>query len=548
MSDPKKSNNEQGAKGDDPWTSGQTGYGSGVNGAHQRMDEIGSKLHTTIDTIKAQMVQQNESFDNKMDTLMNAMDIMQQSMKDMKTQISGFRNNPTTPAIKSSSTTPLATASSSSSQKSARQAPDTNQFKQKPVNVSDESRLANGKLNLHRPMNTSRTIYTPQEEKVKSIWPEVVLSDQGNSYARCEDKNKVVLPPTLKLVWADNKVLDKLKEIQDRLMIALVPYNLWPIRIATELSGDFQQVSTWTRAWLPTWVEFVEAILQVLADHHVLHSPITSFATMLPYQNENLTNFMRRIREAFYRLTMDDRATHQTREILINILRTHAPRVWLTCQDHMETWNTGELIEEAVRRARIIEQTAVEDKIYSTPETTIQLQGKAAPFYHMKIGEATPDHPGKAEIAPEDARRTVPDAAKQSSISDPRDDDRQVSMTDEHGYAAKTSDGECFNCGKKGHWAKDCRKKTQFSRKSPSNGEKITIKGTLFKDNKTNFTKKFKGAVNKWKNKNDKRVHFADDEDDDNDTEERASELDDETLDQALEDIFGQYLADKEDE
>jgi hypothetical protein len=42
-------------------------------------------------------------------------------------------------------------------------------------------------------------------------------------------------------------------------------------------------------------------------------------------------------------------------------------------------------------------------------------------------------------------------------ISDPRYDDRTVSLAQNTAEAMAVGDGNCHNCGKAGHWARDCR-------------------------------------------------------------------------------------------
>ncbi|KAI2619270.1 hypothetical protein GGR54DRAFT_136588 [Hypoxylon sp. NC1633] len=243
---------------------------------------------------------------------------------------------------------------------------------------TNTARLPNGKLNLHR-TNLTNEARTWQENKVKTIWPEVVLTAEAERFAGYENRNTVwvVLPSNLKLVWADKTVLEKLGKIQDHLRTGLVPYALWTTRATIELSGDFQQVAMFARACSPDWVTFVEAVLQVLEERHVLNSFVATFATLVPHKNESVLSYARRLREAYYRLPVRDRDERPTREILISALRKYTPSVWLSVEYHIKTLGSGQIVEQAVRTAEIVMRTEIESQIFGTP--AMQLQCAAAP-------------------------------------------------------------------------------------------------------------------------------------------------------------------------
>lgn len=266
--------------------------------------------------------------------------------------------------------------------------------------------------------------------------------------------------------------------------------------------------------------------------------PVTKLATLLPHQNESLMNFARQLREVFYQMPQSTRNGYNDREIVINIVRTHMPSVWLSIHDHVQKWTTAEVVEETTRRAQIITRQVIEPKIYSTPSTTVQLHGTAAPFYNLNIKEATSENPSVTRVEPPDATTTVPNAATFGTISDPRNDDRDVHTAQQEGYAAKERNNKCFNCGKDGHLAQDCTEEPKFPRKTQPGGKKVTLEGTLLYDNNTKFPR-IRSAFQKWKGqgKGKDRVYMEGHSDGCGE-KSPAERLDDTDLDQELTDLF----------
>ncbi len=76
-------------------------------------------------------------------------------------------------------------------------------------------------------------------------------------------------------------------------------------------------------------------------------------------------------------------------------------------------------------------------------------------------------------------------------------------------YAAQIGDNVCFNCNRKGRWAKDCRQKPKQPGRErnrrppgrPQNGkvDNATTKGTLYKNEKTNFINKYRNHFSRKK-------------------------------------------------
>ncbi|KAI1004921.1 hypothetical protein K3495_g3297 [Podosphaera aphanis] len=340
---------------------------------------------------------------------------------------------------------------------------------------------ANSALNLNPRGNFSFS--TREEMEVREIWPQIVLPHEARDYGETASKNKVTIPITLRLIRADREIFKKLGEMQDLLRIALILYCLWLMRIALEMSGDYQQVAIWANQWHVSWAEFVKAIIDVLRNHGCLFSSVTSFTMLLPYCEEAYINFAWRLRDAFYMLPLDQQDLQGIWHILVGKLQEHIPSTWLSNCDLVHPgMHASELIELAVQRAQLVTRVAVESKIYSTPETVVNLEGNSAPHYELKISESTPSRPRVAKIVQPNA---IP---IRTTISDSRSDDRMVFTTNEplppdNNYAAHEKDNKCFNCGKSGHWAMNCQSKVKSSnvKNIVPEGENITIRGKLFK-------------------------------------------------------------------
>ncbi|RKF54496.1 hypothetical protein GcC1_211024, partial [Golovinomyces cichoracearum] len=234
----------------------------------------------------------------------------------------------------------------------------------------------NGALNLHPKRNFSFS--TREKKEVREIWPQIVLPYEAEGYGEAADKNKVALPSHLRLVRADRKVFKNLSDIQDLLRIALVPYRLWPRRVASELSGDFQQV----------------AIVNVLRNHGCLFDSVTSFTMLLPHRDEAYINFAWRLRDAFYMLPLEQQEMQGIWHVLVGKLQEYLPSTWLSICDLVQPgMHASELIELVVQRAQLVTRVAVESRIYSRTEVIINLKGHSAPHYELKESESTPSKP-----------------------------------------------------------------------------------------------------------------------------------------------------------
>lgn len=134
----------------------------------------------------------------------------------------------------------------------------------------------------------------PLHQAIKRLFPAMVLPNQAPDDVKDATKMKVTIPPSLRLNEADYTVLYKLEEIQRLFDINLIPYSRWAARLANEMSGDFLKVKLWavSRYEMP-WILMVEGVLQVLAEHQVLFSPVAQSTTIPPFKEEAYHNTTR---------------------------------------------------------------------------------------------------------------------------------------------------------------------------------------------------------------------------------------------------------------
>ncbi|KAI0997840.1 hypothetical protein K3495_g10351 [Podosphaera aphanis] len=198
----------------------------------------------------------------------------------------------------------------------------------------------------------------------------------------------------------------------------------------------------------------------------VLHSPMTIFSQIVPYKDETIKAFAWRMREAFYSLSGSDRESDTTRDLLKEIAMKRLPRVWTLAQPHSIGLTNYEIIEMIVQVATRVRKWPIEDQIYAQSD---QAQLQQASIVDPRLAKA--------------------------AIFDDIEPNRQ-SPGDE---VFAINNDTCYNCGKKGHWAKDCRSNGQ-SNKTPESSNFFKDKG------QKPYTKKFSDEVRKrflaFKNKN----------------------------------------------
>lgn len=148
---------------------------------------------------------------------------------------------------------------------------------------SNDARLTKQELDIRQyvPQNVPQDIsLTSLEAFVKGIWPEAILERDINNDTFTSRKNKVVIKPEWRLDVADEKIFDKLSEIQSVFQVfqvfqvSLIPYCLWVERLTYEMSNEFMGVKTWAiQARHITWTQLLEAIFIAMKENDVLHSP-----------------------------------------------------------------------------------------------------------------------------------------------------------------------------------------------------------------------------------------------------------------------------------
>jgi hypothetical protein len=155
---------------------------------------------------------------------------------------------------------------------------------------------------------------------------------------------------------------------------------------------------------------------------------------------------------------------------------------------------SADLLQANVNAARLAAAMAIEGHIYSIPAVIAHLQNSTASFYEIIIGESKD---GKT------ATLQQPPAIPPSIIADPRTNDRTV-------HAAKEIQNTCFNCGKTGHWAKNCKARSKKPKDSSSpKNEAVILKGTFFRNSQ--LARKIESYINKRKtNLRQNRVYIID--------------------------------------
>jgi hypothetical protein len=306
----------------------------------------------------------------------------------------------------------------------------------------------------------------------------------------------------------DQSTLKRIQAVENELFESLIPYRVWPQRILTLLKNDFLSVREYLENnTATTWIETLLLIGTLLRQGTRHHEPWYTWIHIHPSQGEQQIGYAQRIREAFHGLSPIQKQEPQTREHLVRLIRDAFATIWGNIQHHQHTLMTAELIDDLVRRTTNGERRAVESTVFSHATVGATLQGAYQPFPAVRlipganaaqdkaVLEYLPAQNPQAATLPstfDASQNAVPQNA--NLISDPRTDERTVSFAqgdipDDDSHALAVGDGNCHNCGKPGHWAKDCRQPQQARRggfrqfgntntynRHRSDGDPVTIK------------------------------------------------------------------------
>ncbi|KAI0992861.1 hypothetical protein K3495_g15323 [Podosphaera aphanis] len=375
------------------------------------------------------------------------------------------------------------------------------QFYDAPPSKDIGRYLTDGTINNYQPARATQFGLSDQELRVKRYFPDFFTRREAENpdgpLREAARRNRVVFPAELRLRFANGEVLPKVFRMQVAMIQAMLPYTAWPMRVASEMEDDFISARRAIINGSLNWAGTVECVLKVLYSHNSLGSPLTTFARLTTSNNETTLDFARRLRRVFFNLPIDLVSGPQVRDVLNH----HAP-----------TLGNKELMDHVVQTTESIARWPQEDAVFQKYQASNSIPT-------MNLDQLS-------------TSRGLP-AHNNQSIMDPRlhDNDAFLKIPEQDSDEAFALNAQpCFKCGKMGHWAKDCWSNSTPNAYPSNKYSALKNKGfRRFKPNNKTF------VVEPMTPNNDNPRSPAD-----------ALEYD--NIDQELEDLLDQVLAEEEQE
>ncbi|KAI1001208.1 hypothetical protein K3495_g6990 [Podosphaera aphanis] len=122
------------------------------------------------------------------------------------------------------------------------------------------------------------------------------------------------------------------------------------------MDDDLKQVAVWAKQSNLTWLDLVQAIIQVLRKHWVLHSPMTFFSKLSPSLGEPDLVFTLKIRDAYFMLPIQNRASLAIKEAFNDKLQELLPSILLNIRDKIDILSTVAAIVESIQISRLLKR------------------------------------------------------------------------------------------------------------------------------------------------------------------------------------------------